>query len=154
MNDESLARLYDAHGRRLFRRLLVLLGRAEDAEDALQNLFVKLARAPGSLECEAAYLDRAARNEAIALLRKRRRPPAPPPGLFARAGRSLEEAEALDRALARIPREQAEVVLLKVVEGMTFAEIADFLDVPPDTAASRYRYGIEKLRAALEARRD
>jgi len=41
------------------------------------------------------------------------------------------------------------VVHLKLWEGLTFAEIAATLDIPPNTAASRYRYGLDKLRERL-----
>jgi RNA polymerase sigma-70 factor (ECF subfamily) len=41
------------------------------------------------------------------------------------------------------------VVHLKLWEGLTFEAIARLLDIPPNTAASRYRYGIDKLRTRL-----
>ena len=45
--------------------------------------------------------------------------------------------------------DQREVIALKVDGGLTFAEVAACLGVSPNTAASRYRYALEKLRAAL-----
>jgi len=45
-----------------------------------------------------------------------------------------------------LPAPQREVITLKVWGGLTFAEIAATLDIPPNTAASRYRYGLEELR--------
>ena len=56
---------------------------------------------------------------------------------------------ALTEALAELPAEQRAVVHLKLWEQMTFAEIADALDIPANTAASRYRYGLDKLQALL-----
>ncbi|MCA1596341.1 MAG: hypothetical protein LC772_07955, partial [Chloroflexi bacterium] len=53
---------------------------------------------------------------------------------------------------ARLPVEQREVLALKVFQGLTFKEIARATGISINTAASRYRYGIEKLREALEAR--
>ena len=41
------------------------------------------------------------------------------------------------------------MVHLKIWEGLTFARIAEVLDIPPNTAASRYRYALEKLRTLL-----
>ena len=38
---------------------------------------------------------------------------------------------------------------LKLWEGLTFEQIADALDIPQNTAASRYRYGLDKLRERL-----
>jgi len=53
------------------------------------------------------------------------------------------------QALGELPPEQRAVVHLKLWEGLTFEEIARVLDLSPNTAASRYRYGIDKLRARL-----
>jgi RNA polymerase sigma-70 factor (ECF subfamily) len=52
-------------------------------------------------------------------------------------------------SLESLPLEQKAVVVLKVWEEMTFAEIAVVLDISPNTAASRYRYALDKLRDAL-----
>ena len=54
-----------------------------------------------------------------------------------------------DLAEKQLPAEQREVVHLKVWEGMTFQEIADLTGESLNTAASRYRYAIEKLRTIL-----
>src|SRR5438552_133529 len=113
MDEDELARRFDQHGKRLFGILLAMLGRVEDAEDALQTLFVKLAGVR-AVECEKAYLDRMARNEAISAIRRRRRPPPrPPERLEPRPGATLDEAEAIEAALAKVPAEQAEVIVLK-----------------------------------------
>jgi RNA polymerase sigma-70 factor (ECF subfamily) len=55
----------------------------------------------------------------------------------------------IERALAALPLEQREVIALKVDAGLTFAEIAEVTGVSPNTAASRYRYALEKLREHL-----
>ncbi|HWI56577.1 MAG TPA: sigma-70 family RNA polymerase sigma factor, partial [Bacillota bacterium] len=55
----------------------------------------------------------------------------------------------LSAALGELPPEQRAVVHLKLWEGLTFGQIAATLDIPPNTAASRYRYGLDKLRALL-----
>lgn len=57
-----------------------------------------------------------------------------------------EMSQLLQQALAQLPATQREVITLKVWGGLTFAEIAATLDLPPNTAASRYRYGLEALR--------
>jgi DNA-directed RNA polymerase specialized sigma24 family protein len=62
----------------------------------------------------------------------------------------------LAAAVASLPGEQREVIALKIDGGLTFAEIAAVTGTSPNTAASRYRYALEKLRthmAAREARR-
>ncbi|MBU6173722.1 MAG: sigma-70 family RNA polymerase sigma factor, partial [Planctomycetes bacterium] len=64
-----------------------------------------------------------------------------------------ELLQAVWRALRALPTEQSEVVVLKIWEEMTFQQIAEVLDIPPPTAASRYRYAMTKLanKLSLEA---
>ena len=52
-------------------------------------------------------------------------------------------------ALGELPPEQRSVVHLKLWEGLTFEKIAATLEIPQNTAASRYRYGLDKLRERL-----
>ena len=61
-----------------------------------------------------------------------------------------ERGSRLDRALAALPREQREVMALKIDGGLTFAQVAAVLGIRPNTAASRYRYALGKLRRSLE----
>ena len=65
-------------------------------------------------------------------------------------GPDAEISRRLDVALRRLPREQREVIALHVDAGLTFAEIATVLDLSANTAASRYRYAMEKLREAMK----
>jgi RNA polymerase sigma-70 factor (ECF subfamily) len=57
--------------------------------------------------------------------------------------------EELAVALGELPEEQRAVVHLKLWEGLTFEEIAEALEISANTAASRYRYGLDKLRERL-----
>jgi RNA polymerase sigma-70 factor (ECF subfamily) len=64
----------------------------------------------------------------------------------------LEQAErraAVEAALARLPEPQREVLVMKVWAGLSFPQIAAALGIPGDTAASRYRYALAKLREQL-----
>ena len=54
------------------------------------------------------------------------------------------------RGLTELPVEQREVIVLKVWHGYTFEEIGGLLDVSPNTAAGRYRYGLQKLKTCLQ----
>ena len=58
--------------------------------------------------------------------------------------------EEIQEQLLLLPDKQREVVILKAVEGLTFKEIGRITGVPESTAVSRYRYGLEKLRTALQ----
>ena len=67
---------------------------------------------------------------------------------------SLELAESVRHALHKLPPKQSEVVALKIWENMTFVEIGAVLGESPNTAASRYRYALEKLTQHLQPLRD
>lgn len=154
-----LGELYDECGPSVYRRLLVVLGDRAAAEDALQAAFLELVRRPdvlGRMESPAAYLLATARRLAVRgkLKGERHREieaEAARRFLELRAGETAEpdELPRLENALAGLPAEQRQVVMLKAFEGMTFAEIAEAMAIPANTAASRYRYGIEKLRETL-----
>jgi RNA polymerase sigma-70 factor (ECF subfamily) len=157
--DEAFAALYDQLGQALFRVACVLLGSRQDAEDAVQEVFVGLMRSRRSLpqvEDLRAYVFASLRFavQRIATARnKERRAPAQDLGELAAPeapALDLEQEVRLERALRALPAEQRELIALKVDAGLTFAEIASCLGISPNTAASRYRYALEKLRAAFE----
>jgi RNA polymerase sigma-70 factor, ECF subfamily len=150
---EALARLYDRFAPALFRTACGLLGSAADAEDVVHDVFVAVARGRARLPAVAdlrAYLFAALRRAAAR--RGSRRPPAPLPGDLEDRREQPERDEELERALARLPTEQREVIALKTDGGLTFAELAAVLGISPNTAASRYRYALARLRAELEPR--
>jgi RNA polymerase sigma-70 factor (ECF subfamily) len=159
--EEQLSRLYDAHAASLFGYLLNLTRDEADTRDLLQSLFCQLAQRPELLDGvrnERAFLLRMAHNAAIDLIRRhdvlRRRNEAlaaEPTEVFERTNDPDDAAfrQELEAALAQLPPEQRAVVHLKLWEGLTFEAIAETVDVPPNTAASRYRYGLDKLRAQL-----
>lgn len=69
------------------------------------------------------------------------------PEWFAPEIEDRERGRLLQDALSRLPEMQRSVVTLKVWGGLTFSEIAETLDIPANTAASRYRYALEELRS-------
>lgn len=142
----DLGTLYDAWASRLLAYMMTITRDRSQAEDALQNLFVKLATSRPDLRDPSVYLFRAARNEAIRVSRRRPdRPLADLEVLAAPAG-----SAAVRDALDHLPAEQMDVVVLHVFEGLSFREAAGVLGIPQDTAASRYRYALEKLRGLLD----
>ena len=65
---------------------------------------------------------------------------------------TIERAErqaSVEAALGQLPGDQREVVVMKIWGGLTFAQIAEALGVPLNTAASRYRYALQRLEAEL-----
>ena len=63
-----------------------------------------------------------------------------------------EESQLLTDALAQLPLEQRETIILHLNAGMKFKEIAQMQDIPLSTVQGRYRYGLEKLRTILKER--
>lgn len=63
-----------------------------------------------------------------------------------------ERAVFIEQALAQLPCDQRETILLHLQAGMKFREIADAQDVSVNTIQSRYRYGLEKLRSLLDGK--
>jgi RNA polymerase sigma-70 factor, ECF subfamily len=157
----KLERLYDDHAQALFAFLLNFTRNEADTRDLLQGIFVKLAKQPGLLDSardERAFLLRLAHNAAIDLMRRRgtrtkqhEQFGAEQISTFAPASDPDEAAfrAELSVALGELPPDQRAVVHLKLWEGLTFEQIATALEIPLNTAASRYRYGIDKLRARL-----
>ena len=157
-SSDRLADLYDRFAGALFRYAAILLADRMAAADAVHQVFLRLTKLVATRGDEStvgeSYLRRAVRNECYSLLRSRRRE-----GVVAVDAKLLELVEGFDErpaerlvleeALRELPPEQREVIHLKVWEGMTFQEIADMAGESINTAASRYRYAIEKLRAIL-----
>ncbi len=157
----NLEQLYDEHAQALFAFVLNLLRHEADTRDVLQELFIKVARNPRLLEGvrePRGFLLRLAHNLAIDLVRRRaardrnrEQVAAQDSTLFAATDNPDETVfgDTLHEAMGELPPDQRAVVHLKLWERLTFEQIADTLDISPNTAASRYRYAIDKLRERL-----
>lgn len=153
---DALAALYDRFGRALYRVAWTLLRSRQDAEDAVQEVFLGVVRSRAALsqvENLRAYLFSTLRHVVgrIAARRKNASTIDSPSRDTVESEIDAELFGQLERALAALPAEQREVVTLKIDGGLTFAEVAAVLGIPSNTAASRYRYALEKLRAFIEA---
>jgi RNA polymerase sigma-70 factor (ECF subfamily) len=137
---------------------LVLYGRAlglshGESEDVLQETFVALMQRADAPEQPEHYCVRAFRNRALNHRRS----------LWRRLTREWESIRWFERspaetcaerqamhALAELPPDQREVIVLKIWHEYTFEEIGELLEISPNTAAGRYRYGLQKLRNCLK----
>ena len=128
-----------------------------DAEDIVQEAFVRFWRRQHSIE-NRALLYATVRSTALDRLRsdqRRARREAmaaddseetfDPPFLAMDEGQQL-----LAAAVERLPNEQRKVLVLKIWNDLTFAEIGNVLEIPQNTAASRYRYALGALRKTLQ----
>jgi RNA polymerase sigma-70 factor (ECF subfamily) len=145
-----------------------LVGNHEEARDLAQEAFLKAYRALGTFKREArfsSWLYQIALNATRDRIRRRRRHPDVSleaveewPDASLRDGRpsafELIESRDLSRlvaaAMAGLPDEQREVLILKEYEGLTFPEIAETLDVPLSTVKTRLYRGLVQLRIRLE----
>jgi RNA polymerase sigma-70 factor (ECF subfamily) len=126
----------------------------------LQETFCRLARYSwrwGLVRDPLAFVFRVLRNESNRCLRRRIDRRAGEAMSLEKAGRMDSIIEAMDEGsgalistgLALLPDEQKEVIILKVYQDFTFKEIAALCGLSINTVASRYRYGIERLRSWL-----
>ena len=154
----AFAELYDACAERVGHYLLVYLGSRADADDALQETFLRLARNKRKLakvDNLAAYVFTVARNEAARLVqRKARRQQEETPltgeDLFCDASNDhdaqlREAAETVAAALAQLSPDLREVVELKTYGELTFQQISKVTGLPQGTVATRYRSAVTKM---------
>jgi RNA polymerase sigma-70 factor, ECF subfamily len=129
-----------------------------DAEDAVQDGFVRFWQARGRSRGEG-YLYACVRTAAMDLSRSQRRSRRretrvaiardPQAGASAFTPAHAELAAAVESALAQLPAGQREVLVMKLWGGLTFAQIAVATGINPNTAASRYRYALQRLQTEL-----
>ena len=155
-----MERLYDAHAAALFPWIFSFTRSEADSRDVLQEVFCRIAARPDLLagvRNERTFLLQIAKNAAFDLLRRRSTREKYHDAFAAEAelfedSAAPDEAEfrrALSQALGELPPGQRAVVYLKLWEEATFEEIVEILGIPANTAASRYRYALDKLRTRL-----
>jgi RNA polymerase sigma-70 factor (ECF subfamily) len=145
--------LYEERGAQI-----LLYGRSlglshSEAEDVMQETFVALLQQSSPPEKPLHYCLRSFRNRALNYRR----------GFLRRIARELESSRWFDRdpeetpeersamkCLKTLPKEQREVILLKIWHEYTFEEIGELLEISPNTAAGRYRYGLQKIKFCLQ----
>jgi len=161
-DDESWRDWFQHYGPKLLLCARQWTRSLADAEDVVQEAFVRFWRHQRKLGGEPqALLFTSVRRAATDLARRNARRSAREER--AEGGRELLEPvfeipqEGDDRrsdietALRGLPPEQREVLVLKIWGELTFEQIATQLRIPPNTAASRYRYALAALREALSA---
>jgi RNA polymerase sigma-70 factor, ECF subfamily len=154
--ESAFAELHVQFGTRLFRCAHRMLGHAQDAEEVVQEVFFSLVRSRDRLlqvDNLPGYLFTALRHAAQRYRTRQPRTHTSPDVLSDMANPpasiSKEVDAELEHALRMLPTEQREVLAMKIDGELTFAEIGRVLQISPHTAASRYRYALQKLRGIL-----
>ena len=165
-DEGALARLYDAYRVILFGLLVRILNSREEAEDILQEVFLQVWRRAGDFDEKRGRpftwlvtLTRSRAIDRLRLLAARRRlaaaaeqdQPEEASDAFSDTVKSGQR-EIVRQALAELPEEQRQTLMLAYFEGLTQSEIASKLGAPLGTVKTRMRSGMIKLRALLGTR--
>jgi RNA polymerase sigma-70 factor, ECF subfamily len=145
--------LYDQHGPALVAYASSFVTDGAAAEDVVHQVFLRLLSKEMAIpDVPVAYVYRAVRNAALNARRSgcRDAPLELENCVFEHRGGNGEAALALQKALSELPEEQREAVVMRMWSGLTLEEVAAASGVPIHTAASRYRYALEKLRDKLQ----
>ena len=158
---DALQRIYEKYVVYLVTLATALLNDVSTAEDIVHDVFVSFAQSAGRFRLEGslkAYLAICVVNRVRDRIRKKYRQPS---GLdeahsicSTTSGPELsavcsEELQQLSLAMAQLPYEQKEVVMMHLHGGMMFKQIAKSQNVSINTVQSRYRYALDKLRSLL-----
>ncbi len=163
---QAFARLYDRYATRAFRMAATVCG-AHRAEDAVQDAFLSIWRNGSRYDARRGnvqtWIMGITRNRSIDVVRRhagpdRRRAAIEEADEMPSAAKSVEEvagsretADELEETLKELPLAQREVIALAYFGGLTHAEIAEHLGIPPGTVKGRMRLGLGKMRVAVEA---
>ncbi len=134
----------------LYRYAFFRLGSRADAEDILQDAFVKVATSEREITNPKAYLYSTVMSGCVDMLRRRVKTKfvdeitAAP--LQSVEQEAEEEFSRIDRLLSRLPEMQREVIHLHIHSNLKFTEIAEVLNTPVSTVKSRFTSGIERLK--------
>jgi RNA polymerase sigma factor (sigma-70 family) len=163
----ALCRIYEKYRDDLLRVAAALLNDRRVIEDVLHDVFVGFAQSAGQFELQGSlkgYLaicvanrtrDRNRRTQGRSWAQLDATTP-----LSAgdegpdQAAMSRELAGKLDSLMSQLPEDQREIIVLHLQSKLPFREIADLQQIPINTALSRYRYGLDELRAGLDGKLD
>ena len=154
----AIEMLYGQHSPALLLFALALTGERSRAQDAVHQVFLKLLQRGGlgRVHDAKAYLFACVRNAILNDARSRERdvPLDREAAWFAPPNRDYAAELNLRRALNALSDDQRQVTVLHIWGELTFSQIAEVLGISPNTAASRYRYALARLRDEMCVREE
>ena len=158
---EALQRIYEKYLNYLLTFAMALLHNSDEAQDVVHDVFVNFAESSDEFKLTGnlkSYLTIGVLNKARDKIRASARQfaytqkPEPESMDFVTPESmiiSTEDSNRLNNALAQVPEQQREVIVLHLKGQMKFREIAKIQGISVNTIQGRYRYGLEKLRSLL-----
>ena len=159
---DALREIYEQHKHKLVTLATALLVDKSEAEDVVHDVFVGFIHSGGRFRLTGSlggFLATCVANRARNRNKSKRKdapvevtvresaaPDHERPDLAAMVG---EELGFVGGALAELPYEQREVVILRLCSGMRFRAIAQMQGVSTNTVQGRYRYGLDRLKTLL-----
>ena len=162
-SSDALCRIYEKYEDYMLTSAISLLNDFSSAEDVVHDVFVSFSQSADKLRLDGSlkgYLTTCVVNLARDKIRARQRHRLaldkvnPVSSDSKQPSESIiydEELQQLSRAMAQLPCEQREAIVLHLRGGMTFKAIAKSQSVSINTIQSRYRYGLDKLRSLLDS---
>lgn len=154
---EAVGDVYELTKTQVYGYILSILKNPTEAEDAMQDVYVKICTCAGMYHSEGkpmAWIFTIARNVSLMRIRKQSRisdiPEFEWEQLSGFAGSDREDRIVLEAALLKISDEESQIVMLHAVGGMKHREIAELFDMPLATVLSKYNRALKKLQKILE----
>jgi RNA polymerase sigma factor (sigma-70 family) len=158
----ALEQLYDRYEKILFSFLYKMTEDRDLAEEALQEVFIKLWRGKGEYDESkgkfTSWLFTMSRNSAIDLIRKQKKPSVPldeigdlvsPETAVEELAEWQEQKDQIQEAVSELSSEQQKMIQLFYFKGMTHETISTMCDIPLGTVKSRIRLALSKLKKTL-----
>lgn len=146
----GLTVIYDQLGRQIFSLAFSVLGNYSDAEDAMQDTFLRIAKYAGNYDAAGnarAWIMAIARNAAVDTANRREIPSSGEPVYEnAQARGDFTQAAEAEALLAELPVSERQIVVLKAVDGLSYKEIGEITGITPEAARKRYTRAIAFLK--------
>jgi RNA polymerase sigma-70 factor (ECF subfamily) len=146
---KQLESVFLEHQRRLFASALAITRNRAAAEDAVHDALIAVAALSKAPDDMTAYLFRVVRNKALHSIKRESRHVELVEDYLDVAPGDAEQAALVAQVrqhMVSLSQDEQQVLILKLFEDMTFDEIAGILETSPNTVASWYRRGLEKLK--------